>query len=374
MKLIDRYIGREVLLTTLFGVAVLTFVLVLGNLFKQLLDQLVTHGVPLEIILSAMAYIIPFSLTYTIPWGFLTAVLLVFGKLSGENELTAFRSCGVSITRMCAPLLCISLVCVAICLWINLDVAPRAQDKMKGTMVRIATENPMSLFSSDHVIDDFPGKKIYVENKDGRELKNILVYEMDKDSNVVRMISAKKGELETKNMEMLLHIYDARFEQRDPDSPGDWNKIHEGIVMKETVFSISLQDLYEKNRRWKMPSQSSPMELWREAQATKAESQTPFTRLKLTLLMTELSKRVAYSMASFALALIAVPLAITAHRKETSIGFLLSFVVALFYFFFTRLGEMELLRPELHPEFLVWIPNIVFIGFGGFLFRGLARK
>ena len=77
MKLIDRYVSRQVFITGLFAVGVLSVVLVLGNVFKQLLELLVNHDAPLDLILTFIAYILPFSLTFTIPWGFLTAVLLV---------------------------------------------------------------------------------------------------------------------------------------------------------------------------------------------------------------------------------------------------------------------------------------------------------
>src|SRR5438874_1640704 len=109
MKLIDRYIGKELLVTALFAIAVLSLVLVLGNIFKQLLDLLVNHDVPLEYILSFIGYILPFSLTFTIPWGFLTAVLLIFGRMSAENELIALRSSGISILRLCLPLAFLAL-------------------------------------------------------------------------------------------------------------------------------------------------------------------------------------------------------------------------------------------------------------------------
>src|SRR6516162_391636 len=115
MKLLDRYVGREILTTSFFAIAVLSLVLVLGNVFKQLLDLLVNHDVPLQYILSFIAYIIPFSLTFTIPWGFLTAVLLIFGRLSAENELIALRSCGISIPRICVPIFGLALICVGIC-------------------------------------------------------------------------------------------------------------------------------------------------------------------------------------------------------------------------------------------------------------------
>src|SRR6476620_10919417 len=174
MKMIDRYVSRQVLVTGLFAVAVLSVVLVLGNVFKQLLELLVNHNVPLEFILSFIGYILPFSLTFTIPWGFLTAVLLVFGKMSAENELIALRSSGVSIPRICVVVFIAALICVGTCLYINVDVAPRAQMKMKDALYNIATSNPLAMFGNDKVIDQFPGYKIYVEKSEGAELGNLL--------------------------------------------------------------------------------------------------------------------------------------------------------------------------------------------------------
>ncbi|HWB60123.1 MAG TPA: LptF/LptG family permease [Chthoniobacteraceae bacterium] len=374
MKLLDRYIGREMLFTTLFGVSVMTFVLVLGNLFKQLLDVMINQAVPLDLILSFVAYIIPFSLTYTIPWGFVTAVLLVFGKLSGENELVAMRSSGISTTRICVPLFALALVCVAICLWINLDVAPRAQDNAKNAMVRVATQDPLSLFESDHIIDEFPDKKIYVEDKHGAELDNILVYELDpKDASVQRVLYAKRGELRTSDDAVKLHIFNAQVEQHDPDAPGDLKKIQEGITMQESVFSIPLDKLIARYRGLRVPSRKSLPELWNDVADYKAHPGTENDK-RLASTLTEINKRFSFSLASFALALIAVPLAITAHRKETSIGFLFSIIVAFGYFFFIQLGTMAQNNPKLHPELLIWLPDIVFILFGSALFWRLSRQ
>ena len=92
MKIIDRYVGMSVIATAFFGVVVLSLVLVLGNLFKQLLDVLINNpDVPIATVLAFMALVLPFSLTFTIPWGFLTALLLVFGRISADNELIALE-------------------------------------------------------------------------------------------------------------------------------------------------------------------------------------------------------------------------------------------------------------------------------------------
>ena len=101
MRLIDRFITREVLANIFFAVLVLSLVLVVGNIFRKLLPLLVNHDVPTEYLVTFIAYVLPFSLIFTIPWGLLTAILLVFGRLSADNELIALRSNGVSITRIC---------------------------------------------------------------------------------------------------------------------------------------------------------------------------------------------------------------------------------------------------------------------------------
>ena len=377
MKLIDRYVGGQLLLTSSLAVAVLSVVLVLGNIFKQLLELLVKNDTPLELILSFLAYILPFSLSFTIPWGFLTAVLLVFGKLSGENELIAFRANGVSVPRLCYSVLFLALICVGTCFWINIDVAPRAQAKMKEALYNIATSNPLAMFGSDRIIDAFPSKKIYVEKNEGPELFNLLVYEMSEDNQLMKVIFAHRGLLETdrEKKELLLHIFDARYEQRDSDDVDSLIKIKQGITMQESTLPISLEELHDKKRGRGISSLTSGELLDRLRDEEKQSHMTDKERIEeMSATRTEMSKRYSFSLASFAFALIGVPLAITAHRKETSIGFLLSLIVAVVYFFFIIIANSVRENPHWHPELLMWVPNVLCLGFGSWLFVRMSRR
>lgn len=368
MKILDRYMAKQIAVTALFAIAVLSIILVVGNVFK-LLDLLINHDVPLKYILIFMVYILPFSLIFTIPWGFLTAVLLVFGKLSAENELIALRTSGLSIYRICVSLFALMFVCVGICLWMNLDVAPYAQLQMRNQISTIATHNPLALFGSDQVIDEFPGRKIYVEKKEGTQLFNILVYELNGQHEPVSVVQAKKGELETDipNQQVLLHIMEGRYERRDPNTPGDLTKIQQGITIKETDYSISLQKLYEKNKGHVNISMLTLKELLQK------DGIQPTVR-ELTAAKTELNKRFSFSLAALAFALVGVPLAITAHRRETSIGILFSFVIAFSYFFFIIIADHLRENPRAHPELLIWMPNVIFISLGAWLFWRLGKK
>jgi lipopolysaccharide export system permease protein len=377
LKIIDKYIGGQLFTTFSMAVSVLSVVLVLGNIFKQLLDLLVKNDTPVDLILSFLAYILPFSLAFTVPWGFLTAVLLVFGKLSGENELTALRASGVSIPRACMSVLVLAVTCVGVCFWINIDVAPRAQDKVKEALYNIATNNPIAMFGSDRIIDSFPKKKIYVESSHGPDLRNLLVYEMNDDDQWMKVFFAERGLIETDraNKQLLLHIYETRYEQRDEHDPDNLFKIKPGITMEESTFPISLDDLHDAKKGKGLGAMTSAELDERLKNKEKMANMTEKERIQqMSATRTEMNKRVSFSLAAFAFALIGVPLAITAQRKETAVGMLLSLIVAIVYYFFIFIGNAVREKPQYHPEMLVWAPNILCVVLGTWLFIRLARR
>ncbi|MGA3171419.1 MAG: LptF/LptG family permease [Chthoniobacteraceae bacterium] len=372
MRILDRYIARQIVTTGFFAVGVLSLVLVLGTVFKQLLELLVNHDVPIEFVLTFIAYIIPFSLTFTIPWGFLTAVLLIFGRLSAENELIALRSNGISVPRVCAPVFVLAAICVGICFWINVDVAPKAQEQMKSALYHIATSNPIAMFGSDQIIDEFPGKLIYVEKKEGTKLENILMYELNERGEPMTLVHAKDGELLTDleaKQQIILRLIDAQYEQRDSQKPDDPMLTHPGIIIRQNDFAISLKELDERNQKRRGLSQMTLTEL-QQAQ----RSERGMTPSQVSALKTETNKRFSFSLASFAFCLIAVPLAITAHRKETSVGFLFSLIVAFVYFLLTIVADWFSGNPKMHPEMLIWLPNVVFITLGAVLFYRMSKR
>lgn len=368
MKLIDRHITRELLVNFFFAVAVLSLVLVLGNIFRRLLPLLVNHDVPVEFLVTFIAYVLPFSLIFTVPWGLLTAILLVFGRLSAENELVALRSNGVSIPRICIPLAVLAIASTILCLWLNVQVAPAAQYKVRRTIFDLATSNPMALFGSDQVIDQFPGRKIYVGKKEGNKLENIIVFETNEQSMPMRITHARTGTLEADlpNQRILMHLYNARYQQRDENDPQNLQRMRDGISMAEGTLPIGLEELYQKEKRRTGRSALS-LEQLLEQLKTGDKDERSASR-------TEISKRFSFPFSCLAFALMAVPLGITAHRRETSMGFLISLLVAFGYFLFVIAADALRAKAYLHPEYLVWFPNVLFLLLGLFLFRRLARQ
>jgi lipopolysaccharide export system permease protein len=72
--------------------------------------------------------------------------------------------------------------------------------------------------------------------------------------------------------------------------------------------------------------------------------------------------------------LVGIPLAITAHRRETSVGIGISICVAFTFFIFIVLTDNLKSNASLHPELLIWLPNVIYLILGGTLFYRLARR
>src|SRR2546421_8076793 len=120
-------------------------------------------------------------------------------------------------------------------------------------------------------------------------------------------------EADLPNKRILMRPYDARYQQRDEQNPLDLRKIRDGISMTEGTLPISLDELYEKEK--KKPSRSA---LSIEQLLDQLKSEKPQER---SASRTEINKRFSFPFSCLAFAIIGVPLGVTAHRRETSAAF-----------------------------------------------------
>ncbi|NNJ87329.1 MAG: YjgP/YjgQ family permease [Akkermansiaceae bacterium] len=362
----DRYIGKQIVAATIFGVIVLSVLLVMGNLFKELRPLLVEEHASPALVLRFIFSVLPFSLIYTIPWGFLVAVLLVFGRLSAENELVSMRMAGVGLLRVAMPVYVIAFLLCCLCLWLNISMAPKAKDEMKFVLYEAVKANPNAMLDPGVVQTRFQGQKIFVESRDGDVLKGMHLYELDKDNETgfpKHSIYAREAKLKIiqESKQIRLQLTDAYIDARHPDGNrelpflGEWEPL---------LFDFAA----DRKKRQKASTMTNAQ--IREVLA----DDTNLDDKKRYKFNNEIHRRYAFSMACMALSLVAVPLGINARRKETSTGLAISILVGLGYFLFFMIADSFEKKPGNTALFLYWLPNIVCLGLGIMLFSRARRK
>src|SRR5262249_41925768 len=108
MRIIDRYVIRQVLWPLVIGLLIFTFILIIPYLI-EIREELVAKGVPATIIVHAMATLLPMALGVTIPMSLLLGLLIGFGRLSADREFVAMQACGVSLMRLLRPVAVLSI-------------------------------------------------------------------------------------------------------------------------------------------------------------------------------------------------------------------------------------------------------------------------
>ena len=351
--------------------------MVLGNVYRKLDQLLGNTELPLSVILEFVTLVIPFSLIFTIPWAFLTGILLVFGRLSADNELVSLRMTGMSMPRICAPVFALAVLMSGVCLWVNTIMAPAAKDRMKRLFYQVAVKNPETLFQEGQVLERVPGYRIYTGKRENKTLLDLHIIKLDDNATAGSYIHARRGLIETVpgKLDFTMLLKDVSIETM-PAKVGQTTQpvMPKPLGMAEFPIEFPLSSLQKDAVRINA-SMKSTTALAEEVRTWKdtftGEQLTDVTR---SLSRTELNKRYSFSLACFTFALVGIPLGVTAQRRETSSGFALSLITATVYIVFIILADTLNDKPAAMPHLIMWVPNVIFLSIGGWLFYKLSRK
>ena len=392
MKTIDRYILKQLISVTFLGVLSLTMLLLLGQLFKELHALLVESGAPPTIVIDFILQVIPFSLTFSVPWGFLTAVLLVYGRLAADNELTSMRMAGLSLWRLSVPAIGMGIALSALCYYINIEVAPKGKNAMSDLVMKAAMDNPRNLLNSSQSVTKLDKVQLYIEQRSGDELKGLHVYpiakgsDMSSDFDAIHAESATIGDFDLKSRLLQLTLKNARIERGSgalTDMPAiavmplrihipikDQRKLKSNRFTNseiayvlnhiKTTLQLDMKALerYEDNAAVQPAFPCADL-LWAEVRKDVNYYNSMKQKKNRLAFETEGVQRASFACACIVFSLIGVPLAITARRKDTSTGFAIGILVAAVYFVALVFCELSRKSEGITPYIVLWLPNII---------------
>ena len=361
MRTLHLYLTRETLATLLMTVVVFTFVLLLGNLFKEIAALMASGQVAPGFLLKAIGLLIPYVLVYSLPMGMLTATLLVFGRFSADHELTAARAAGISLLSLSAPVLAVGVLMSALCGWMNLQVAPQCRLAYKAMLFEYGLENTAALLT-EKGFTDFPGHRVYVGSIDDTTLRDVMIYQHNEAGNLKLRMHAKEASLnldeETGQINLTLRTVDG-FEFSD-------GKERTFVYSRYGPIVLGKKPDESKQRPAKLKELGFGKLRERIAELKQQD-------IDPTPVQVQLHQKVALSFACIGFTLIGIPLAIRAHRRETNIGIAMALVLVTVYYGLIVLGQALEGHPRLLPHLWMWLPNFLFQGIGCVLLWKMNR-
>jgi lipopolysaccharide export system permease protein len=401
LKTLHKYLLGQILATLLLTVSVFAFVVVLLNGLPQILPLLLSGHVKFALIAKAIALLLPFALVYALPMGFITATLLVFGRFSADQELTAARAGGVSLLSLCPPVLGLSLLCCGLSAWFNLKVGPQSRAEFVQLRNELLANVSTDVIPEKQFIPNFSGFLVFVEKNRGGKLENITIYPAKGDATNSAgksfFFRSPKGQVtaDAKNQSITMVLEDVvgvlpsghssqpriqsykslDFTYETPKKSGRSPK-PKVSDMTFGQLQAELRDLQQMNLGRAAPAppvatnqtekiaspQAADEELAAQILAAEKVQQGEMERVRVTM-----HGQVAFSFACFGFALIGIPLGIRVHRRETNIGIGIALGLVVLYYGFTLLGNSLAARPELFPHLILWIPNFLFQAVGAVL-------
>jgi lipopolysaccharide export system permease protein len=358
-KTLYAYIFQEIPPPFIAGMVTFTFMLLMGR-FLKLAEMVVEKGVPFLDVVRMVSYLLPSFWLFTIPMALLLAILLAFGRLSSDSEVTAMKSCGISLYGMLPPPLTFSLVAAAGCLWVTVYAVPWGASGFKKLMVEIA-QNSAAVVVKEKVFNNaFPGMVIYADSlgQGGETMEGVIVHD-ERDPKNSSTIFARSGALlsDTRSRSIEFHLKDG--------------SIHRGAE-KGSYQMVHFQDY--SLRVALAATEAAPLKV-SEMSLDQLRNPAPGTDPKKKLAMElEYHGRLALPFSCIVFGLLAVPLGIQNRRSGKASGFSMSIAVILVYYVtlsaFDTVGERGLIAPVA----AAWAPNLIFLLIGAYLLRQAASE
>lgn len=399
IRLIDRYFIKEFIPPFLFSIFALTFILLMDQLFR-LIDLFVRKGLPISVVGQVLIYNLPLIISYTAPMSILIAIVMSFGRFSQDNEILALKTSGVSFLKMLRTPAAVVIIIMIFLIFFNHYLLPEANHRARNLMYDVARKRPAVRIPDGVFTNEFPGYTIYIAKKIEKtgEIYNVTIYDLRNNT----IITAPKGNLYSIEEEDITQfvLYKGEYHQLID------NTKYQKTKFEKQVINIPVNtDFVRKERNVRSDDELNLPRLMKNMNTVSSEIdkiKTEINELGITAVdkyrkneiektevirfqieqklsviksklrnharyLIELNKKISLAFACLVFLIMGAPLGYL-FRKGGIAGLLLGILLFSAYYILFLTGEEFAARRNFSPFWAMWLPNIILLIPGIFLF------
>ena len=363
MKTLNSYVTKNLLVVFTASIVVMSFIMLAGQLIKML--DLLSSGVSFSSFAKLFIFVLPETLSFSLPIAILVAVILVFSKMSAENEITALRAGGISIWQIIAPALILSLMLSAACVYFQLYLKPTCKFYLSNAKQNLLLDNPSAMLSPGNTVKvgDF---NVTIGEREGNEIAKVSIVRPVSDTRL-ETIYGRTGNIQVDDANKIvnLHLDDVigRIIEYKPEGKVDITPIKNNSIIYPIDIGRQLNNkrLLKRSKYLDFNGLVGRIQVMSEAGDKKEVNELLF----------QLNQSIALALSPLAFVIVAMPFGFRSSRSETSIGLVLSLGVIVVYFSIVLL--MKNFDKYSFANILIWAPNVLFVIYGIFSFRKITR-
>jgi lipopolysaccharide export system permease protein len=376
IKILHLYLIKEFLSPFVFGLFVCSMLLLISVIF-DMIDMLVSKGASFFSILKMFAFHLPNILSLSIPMAVLLGILIAYGRLSSDSEITIMKSSGLNYKTLTMPIIILVCAISLFLVYFNHLLAPQINFNQKMLVQELATKRPLLRFE-EKSIKSIGNYNLYVNKVKSKDnaLFGLSIYKFedndnnDKNNDKISIVPQKdKGAWRIaapfakikicKNC-IQLTLHNGYWQKAHPSNIN--NMAH--MTFKTYVFSIPREDI-AKNDRISISAIKTP-------ELIKTIKQCQSQNIQTLAYERDLWFRWVVSFAPLAFVIIALPIGIMMGRGGKVLSWVISIGVTAIYYALLIISSS--LGEKIPFGVIMWLPDFVIAIAGICLFIKMVKK
>lgn len=370
MRILTRYILKEVSSHALLGVMLFTFVIFMRDL-GRLLELVVRNSAPLPSVGEIFLYTLPTTFTITLPMGVLVGILIGLSRLAADSEVTAMRASGIGAGMFVRVVSIFAIVAWGLGVFNSIYLAPKSAIALSKLQDRLKSSQAAFEIQPRVFYEEFKNNVLYVQDavpSKGQSLWLGVFLADISDPASPKITLAERGALLSESPDKVrFHLEDGTQQELVPKAKDQYSI----TTFESTDIPIRLPSAADHSPRDLLPVTELSLHgllrnAKRESMAGAAASSvdpasSSYDYLKARYYMIEFHRRFALPTACLVLALVGIPLGLSARKGGRSAGFVLTIVLVFVYYFFSLVGVSLARQGKVSPGLGVWAGNVFFL-------------